>query len=432
MSDVTLLILTLIVLATMLRLDFIYYIVYVIAGIYAWSRWYPARAIRNIRFERKFTSHAFLGERIQVKLTFKNEGWLPIPWLQVAESVPPELSRLDSTSHALSLGRGEEVTFTYEIQPTRRGYYRLGPLHLRTGDLFGWSEQAGHSQPSYLTVYPRITPLTQLGFPSRLPFGTIASRQRLFEDPARPVGVREYRSGDSQRQINWKVSAHSNNLVVKTLQPAISLDTSIMLNLNLADYERKSRYTASEWAVEVAASLAAHLVERQQAVGLTVNGIDPLLQMQSQASSDNSGFDEVSGRLLARRAESLANDLTAAIPGPIAPRGGRAHLMKLLELLARVEAGPALSIEQWMPRASLNLSWGITVPVVTPRGDEQTCQVLHRLVRAGLNPVLVVIAPTAHFAQTRERARRLGFRAYYIPYKEDLNVWRRPIFRTSV
>src|SRR5690554_6431977 len=106
MSDVTLLILTLIVLATMLRLDSIYYIVYVIAGIYAWSRWYPARAIRNIRFERKFTSHAFLGERIQVKLTFKNEGWLPIPWLQVAESVPPVLSRLDSTSHALSLGRG--------------------------------------------------------------------------------------------------------------------------------------------------------------------------------------------------------------------------------------------------------------------------------------------------------------------------------------
>jgi uncharacterized protein (DUF58 family) len=430
MSDITLLILTLIVLATLLRLDFIFYIVYVVAAIYAWSRWYPSRAFRKLNFERQFTDHAFLGERIQVTLTFRNEGWLPIPWLQVAESVPPELSRLDTTSHALSLGRGEEVTFTYDIQPTRRGYYRLGPLHLRTGDLFGWSEQTGQSQPSYLTVYPRITPLTQLGFPSRLPFGTIASRQRLFEDPARPVGVREYRSGDSQRQINWKVSAHSNNLVVKTLQPAISLDTSIMLNLNMADYDRKSRYTATEWAIEVAASLAAHLVERQQAVGLTVNGIDPLLQMQSEAASENSSFSEVSGRLQVRGEEGTEEQ--AAIPGPIAPRGGRAHLMKLLELLARVEPGSALSIEQWIPRASLNLSWGITVPLVTPRGDEKTCQVLHRLVRAGLNPVLIVIAPTAHFAQTRERARSLGFRAYYIPYKEDLNIWRRPVFRTSV
>src|SRR5690606_19628201 len=182
---------------------------------------------------------------------------------------------------AVSLRGRESREFHYAVQAIRRGYYRLGPLTVRTGDLFGWSELRAQAPASYLTVYPRITPLARLGLPSRLPYGAIGSQRRLFEDPARPVGVREYHRGDSLRLINWKVSAHGDNLVVKTLQPAISLDTHILLNLNRDDFSAKTRYSAPEWAIEIAASLAAHLVEQQQAVGLATNGRD-LLQLMQQ------------------------------------------------------------------------------------------------------------------------------------------------------
>lgn len=432
MGDVSLLIIVLLLVAAFLRVDFIFYIVYVVAGVYLWSRWHAPRAFRHIKFKRSFTDHAFLGEQVTVKLTLTNRSRLPLPWLQAAESVPPQLGAGRAPSYALSLRGRQTESFHYQIRPTRRGYYRLGPLHLRSGDLFGWSEQSGVSDASYLTVYPRIIALSRLGLPSRLPFGTIASTQRLFEDPARPAGVRNYRSGDSLRQINWKVSAHTNNLVVRTLQPAISLDTAIVLNLARDDYERRTRYSVPEWAIEVAASLAAHLVERQQAVGLMTNGRDPLPQAWQQAAMPSampSTFDEVSGRLvLSDEAESSAQSTGHAIP----PRGGRAHLMSILELLARVELAAAAPFPGWIPRACLHLSWGVTVPVVTPRADEQTCQALHHLARGGLNPVLILIAPFQGFGALKDRAKRLGFLAYHVTEKRDMDVWQRQrTFRTA-
>jgi uncharacterized protein (DUF58 family) len=419
LGDVSLLIIVLLLIAAFLRIDFVFYIVYVIAGVYLWSRWHAPRAFRNIHFKRTFESHAFLGERISVTLTLHNRNRLPLPWLQVAESVPPQLRTDTPPNVVLSLSGNESTQFNYDIQPTRRGYYRLGPLHLRGGDLFGWSEQNGLSEPSYLTVYPRITPLVRLGFPSRLPFGSISSKQRLFEDPSRPIGVRDYRSGDSLRQINWKVSAHTDNLVERTLQPAIALDTAIVLNLARDNYDRRTRYSAPEWAIEVAASLAAHLIERQQAVGLMTNGRDPLSPTKGQQTPQGQ-YDEASGRLLLVDEEG-ASDVNA--PQMIPPRGGRAHLMSILELLARIEPANAGHFAVWIPRACVHLSWGVTVPVITPKADDLTFQALHHLVRAGLNPVLILTVPNHRFGAIRDHARQLGFVAYHICDSKDMDVW---------
>jgi uncharacterized protein (DUF58 family) len=54
---------------------------------------------------------------------------------------PPELASGGNHAFALALGAREERELTYHVQATRRGYYRLGPLFLRSGDLFGWSEE---------------------------------------------------------------------------------------------------------------------------------------------------------------------------------------------------------------------------------------------------------------------------------------------------
>jgi hypothetical protein len=424
MGEITFLILTLIVLALMLRLDFVFYIVYVIGAIYLFSRWFAPRVFRQLKVERHFNDHAFLGERIPVTLRLRNRGRLPLPWLQLSESVAPELAAGSGHAFALSLRGRESREIAYQVQATRRGYYQLGPLYIRSGDLFGWSEERAQADPSTLTVYPRIIPLNQLGLPSRLPFGTIASQQRLFEDPARPTGVRDYHSGDSLRLINWKASAHGNSLVVKTLQPAISLETMILLNLNAAEFGPQTRYSAPEWAIEVAASVAAHLIERKQAVGLASNGIDPLVRTGSTPAA--LAFDEVTGRLL------LAENGDAAVPSsmspPLPPRAGRAHLMSLLERLARVEARRTVPFARWMSRATLDLGWGVTIPAITPHADDEIFRALHQLVRSGYNPVLIVTTPGSRFGVVQERARRLGFSAFEIARPADLAAWRRPHF----
>ena len=426
MGQFTGLIIILLFFAFLLRVDFIFYIAYVCIGMYAWVRWRTPRQLEKLRVGRYYAHNAFWGEEIPITVHIENQSRLPIPWLQLTESLATALrSGSDGLNRITSLTGRETAVYRYTIRGWQRGYYRIGPMRLATGDLFGFlPEVRGSVTAEYVTIYPRITPLTKLGLPSRLPFGTIGSRQRLFEDPARPMGVRDFRSGDSIRQINWKTSAHTRNLVVKTFEPAISLETAVLLDLHTATYTRQTRYSAGEWAIEVAASLAAHLTDRRQAVGLITNGIDPLHLLNHAAGAQ---FDVESGRLLTKRVQDLHVDNIHTLLAPAIPPGnGRTHLMKLLQRLARLEMDETIPLTQWAVPACSHLSWGVTLLVISARGDIATCQTLHRLVRSGFNPVLIAIEPDYNFGEVRERARRLGFLAFNIVDTKDLDPWRIP------
>jgi uncharacterized protein (DUF58 family) len=274
----------------------------------------------------------------------------------------------------------------------QRGYYRVGPGLLSTGDLFGFAESTGSfEEPKYLIVYPRVIPLARASLQSRAPHGVIKSRQQIFADPTRITGVRPYQAGDPIRNMDWKSSARTGSLQVKKYDPAVSLTTVIYLDLNNDSYTRQVRGIASEWAIVVAASLASFLsVEQRQSVGLASNGTD---------------------------------GPTSARCWDISPRPGRTHLMKLLEWLARVELADTTALADWLPTATAGLAWGTTVLAITPIGDEATCAALHRLRRAGLNPVLMVIEPYARFGVVRERARRLGVPAFQVSSESELKRW---------
>ncbi len=412
------LIITLLAIALLLRVDFIYYLAYICIGIYVFSRWFLPRIFAQVRISRKFNDHAFHGETVAVQLVWENLSRLPIPWIEFSESIPPALRSGEAMNRVIYLAGRQKRKFTYQIQAGRRGYYRLGPLRINTGDLFGLIEgKTGQLAADYMTVYPRIISLASLGLPSRLPFGTVAAQQRLFEDPARPMGIRQYHSGDSQRHINWKVSAHTDRLLVKRFEPAISLETAILLNLHSRDYERREWRYLTEWAITTAASLATYLVNRRQPVGLISNGIDPL------QSEKELLFGEDNGRLLRDEEQDSKRDYEIA--SPIDPRNGRAHLMKILEQLARIESGETIPFGEWGAKACYHLSWGVTILVITSRGDEETCQTLHRLVRAGYNPILLAVEPDYNFGLVRERARLLGFPAFNVTGNAGLDIWRR-------
>src|SRR5690606_28467782 len=107
LSQVTLLIRIFIILALLPRLDIVFYIVYAIAGIYFLARWMTPRAFRALKMDRQFADHAFLGERVEVTLRLHNQKRLPLPWLQLDESVAPELAGGPAPRFAVSL-RGRE------------------------------------------------------------------------------------------------------------------------------------------------------------------------------------------------------------------------------------------------------------------------------------------------------------------------------------
>ncbi len=379
--------------AAIFRVDFFFYILYVFFGVYFFSRMWADRIVRDIVFERKFQRRAFLGERVPVRLRIRNRGFLPAPWLRVHERLPIQLKSPNFYRCVTSLFPREETTLTYELDCRRRGYYPIGPLLLTSGDLFGVHTR-GKEVPNAdaIIVYPRIVPLTELGLPAQTPFGVLPTRQRLYEDPTRIVGVREYQSGDSMRRIHWTATAATGLLQVKRFEPAISIESQIVLNLNRDDYTVHRAETATELGIVTAASIAHFLIEKQQTIGLSCSGIDPL----SETSQ----------------------------PMALPPRKGREQLMRILELLARVQAGKGPSFVNLLRQTGLHLTWGGTGIVISPHADDQLFDSMLLLKRSGFHLVLILLDPREPFDGIRERAQQVGIRAYQVWEERDLDVWR--------
>ena len=58
--------LILFVIATLFRLDWVYYLVYVVGGVWIFSHWWIRRSFRTLSVRRNMLHSAFVGERLTV------------------------------------------------------------------------------------------------------------------------------------------------------------------------------------------------------------------------------------------------------------------------------------------------------------------------------------------------------------------------------
>lgn len=391
MAELFFYLLLLFAIAALMQIDFFFSILYLFFGAVVFSRLWARRALAHVQIERQYLKRAFLGERVPVTLRVRNTSWLPLTWLQVHESLPIDLISPNFFRRVVSLGPKGRAELAYTLRGRRRGYYTLGPLTLATSDLFGFEENVARwTQDEHVIVYPEIVPLEKIGLPSVSPFVSLPSGPRLFEDTARVIGVREYHTGDSPRRINWKTSAAAGELLVKQYEPAIALDTMIFLDLYRPEYGRRSRYRASELAIVAAASIANHLIERRQSVGLITNGYDP-----------------------------MAEDHT--MPRPLPTRDGQAHLMRILEVLARVEVADTQPLTDLISRRRPELSWGSTLLIVAPRESEELAQAILSARRAGF-PVVLMLTDRYAPAGRIEQQSALGVPVYRLRTSDDLKT----------
>ncbi len=393
MAHFLMFILMLFIVATLFRVDFFFYLLYFMFGVYFLSRIWSERALRAIDIEHEYPQRTFPGERIQVKFRIRNRGFLPIPWLRIHESLPVQLRSPNFFRCVLSFLPYEDRTLTYELNCRRRGYYLIGPTAISTGDLFGITGLERHLEEELaLLVYPRIHPLRTLGLPAKTPFGQVPTKDRLFEDPTRIIGVRDYIAGDSLRHIHWKTSAVVGRLQVKRFEPAISIEAQILLNLDRGDYSVNRYITASELAIETAASIATYLVEQRQNVGLSCNGSDPLYP---------------------------------DVPSIDLPLGnGRDHLTQILDALARVRlANKPIPFVEVVSRLPLHLSWGGTAIIITPDIEDALFDTCLLLRRSGFHIELIVVDPGESYHQIEARARQVHMQTWQVWREEDLHVW---------
>ena len=254
------------------------------------ARLWARLSLEGVGYRRELSGRrAFAGEEVELRLRLANRKPLPVPWIEVRERLPEAMpleggrtspSGLQGTvylTRTTALRPGDRLEWPLTLRAARRGYHRLGPARLASGDLFGLYERertAGGLDT--IVVYPRTWPLPDLGLGSARPFGELRGGRRIFPDPLRVVGLRDYAPGDPLRQIDWKATARAGRLQSRVHEPSRAQAVVVALDVRTLEHTWEGTDPVLlERGVTAAASIARAAFEARAAIGLLTNGALP-------------------------------------------------------------------------------------------------------------------------------------------------------------
>lgn len=337
------------------------------------GRWWRNRALSGVAYTRSFDrTHIFPGESVTLEVTAQNEKRLPLTWLQFQDRIDgpivitsehaPPIETIDNSSFftTFSMRGFERQKRTLKFKFFRRGFYHLGPVTYRSGDIFTlFTIESDFDPADTLVVYPHVWPLTELGLPPKEPFGDLRVRRSLFTDPIRTMGIRDYHPTDRFRDVHWKATARRGSLQTKVYDPSTGMTAVVFLNIATeGKYWMGHEPALLERLIAVGASIATYSAEQGWGVGLYANGSVP--------RSDQ----------------------------PIRVKPGRSpqQIVYVLEALAAITGFATGPIERMLHRYSPRVPWSATLVVITATITPELLVTLQHLEEAGRRLVLISLA----------------------------------------
>jgi len=225
------------------------------------------------RIGRRLGHSLPLGVWSPVRLTIRNPGDQALS-LRIHDLHPSEFE-VRGLPRDLRLQARDGVSLEYQLRPPRRGDFEIAGCDLRLASPLGlWSRRRTVPRAEPIRVFPNfaeISRYTLLASNDRL--GRLGVRRRR----RRGLGaefhqLREYRQGDSLRQIDWKATSRMRKLISREYQ-----DERDQRLLFLLDCGRRMRHADRERghldeALNALLLLAYVAVRQGDAVGLMTFG----------------------------------------------------------------------------------------------------------------------------------------------------------------
>ena len=374
--------------ALIFQLELLAYAMYALLAVMVVSRWLAHSWIQNLQATRTCDqSDAEIGDTVTVSLQVKNQGALPVAWVLLEDLLPqrallgnpPGLAVSGERLRLAMLGGGATRLLYYRLTCNRRGYYQIGPLVLETGDLFGLHRRwRVETKPQYLLVYPKVIAMEGFDLASKRPIGEVQMTYRLFEDPTRIAGVREYQPGDPLNRVNWNATARTGMLHSKVYEPSTVAGVTLLVEFHRQAHSAAHEPVRSELAITAAASIANAMYEMNQQIGLVTNGRDAADRIREE------GHDaEIRSRKSAHTTSTMRDTSDRLQPVVVAAQRGPEQLNRILESLARLELTDGLNLGQLVAETTSRMPRDATIVAILPKVTMGTAVTLGALKKRG-------------------------------------------------
>jgi uncharacterized protein (DUF58 family) len=332
-------------------INFLFFLVYLMAALVIGTRLFAGRGLKGVRADyRVLNPRAHVGEVLQAVYRVENHDRWGKPWLEVwnDSTLPVSLP-----GRALGIQGSGTRQWLAKLTLTRRGSYRLGPLRLRTGDPFGlFSSEMIVGSPTSIVVFPEVVPLPHWRLPPSPLDGNTRVKRRYEAASPLVSTVRPYVHGDAINRVHWLSSARHGELHVKEFDLEQAADLWLLLDLDRRVHAGVGPEASVETAVTVAASIALRTLADNRSVAMTAT---------------------------ARRIQIHQPD-----------RGTRVE-QKLLHLLANVQGDGVTPLAEVLAATSSQLRRGMTLCIVTGATDRAWVRALAPLRRRGVAAIVMLL-----------------------------------------
>ena len=190
------------------------------------------------------------GAPAQVELTLSNRSGRRTPLLAAHDRVQ------DSEGAALLLApirSGSSARIAYRLPTSRRGIIKVGPLDLTIGDPLGLTAaRVRAAEVANLVVHPQLLELRPLmAIAGHDPTAEAQPIRALANAGEEFYALRPYVVGDELRRVNWRASARSDDLIVRTDERPKTGRVTVLLD------RRRESYDVEGFERAVSAALSA-------------------------------------------------------------------------------------------------------------------------------------------------------------------------------
>ncbi len=359
------------------------------ATAYFWAR----AALGHIEVELEQDElRAFPGELVEAGARLKNAKFLPVIWLEArfptAGAVcvaPPEKERdgnepgerPEIKETFLWVMPQQSIFWRQRVQAVRRGVCEIRGMKLSSGDGFGLAKReksAPLTQGFRFIVYPEIRHVDPAPLLARLS-ELERSRSGFYTDSTLINSIRDYRDGDSFRDINWRLLARQGKVQVNVHERMAMRRLCLMPDLGSFAYTQTKDADGERQTVK-----AVHEPE-----------LERMLSLMASVIAAANGRD-----VLCSLALPAADGAPARI---VIPEERETQVTQLLTALAEIDyhGGDCVFPAAEIAENSHMLGQLFLFSLSLPEGGEET-----GLDREGLRPLRVVLSGGERGADGRE------------------------------
>ncbi|MEM6328860.1 MAG: DUF58 domain-containing protein [Planctomycetota bacterium] len=175
------------------------------------------------------------------------------------------LARIDGWSRS---------SYNWSFVPPRRGVYPSREVRIVTGFPFGLRRAARPVEVRRsLTVWPETFWLPPLeDQQTRRDWGGELSETAVGMDGTR-LGARDFRPGDSLRDVHWAKSARHERLIVSEREASVVADCTVVVDVDPAHHAGVGGQSTLEWSLKIAASICESAASGRGRVNLWLGGV---------------------------------------------------------------------------------------------------------------------------------------------------------------